>query len=313
MKALRLLAFVLAGGCLLVDPAALLAQVKNDKPLRVCLEANSGLYSFKRGTQQGGFDVLVAEAVAARLDRHLSIIWFETEQDKESNPVWETNALLSADVCDLVGGYAFFHAALGTAGQPTSTLPNYDSRNPQARGRVVQLGTLVASRPYHFAPFTIVLGPGARDRRIERLSDLADLRLGSEVSTLASAILLSYQSGLLVRQIVHTTSLSDLWRRLEAGEFDATLMELHRFNAYRVTHPETRLRAAAYRHTIGFNMGFVTLEDSRALLAQVNRVLDELDTLGQFATFAQMVGLTYVAPREPMILERITPRMLGSD
>ena len=313
MKAVRVLALVLAGGFLLADPEPLLTQVDNDKPLRVCLEANSGLYSFKRGQQQGGFDVLVAEAVAARLDRHLSIIWFETEQDKENNPVWEANALLSAGVCDLVGGYAFFRTALGAAGQPTSTLPDYDGHNQRARRRAVQLGTLVASRPYHFAPFTIVLGPSVRDRRIERLSDLADLRLGSEVSTLASAILLSYQSGLLVNQIVHTTSLSDLLRRLESGEFDATLMELHRFDAYRVTHLETRLRVAAYRHAIGFNMGFVTLEDSRALLAQVNRVLDELDPLGQFTTFAQQVGLTYVAPRKPAILEHITPRMLGSD
>jgi len=158
-----------------------------------------------------------------------------------------------------------------------------------------------------------VLGPGVTERRIERLSDLADLRLGSEVSTLASAILFSYHSRLLVKQIVHTTALSDLWRRLEAGECDATLIELHRFDAYRVTHPETQLRVTAYRHTIGFNMGFVALEDSRALLAQVNRVLDELDSLGQFALFAQKIGLTYVAPREPAILTRITPSMLGSD
>ena len=313
MKALRVLALVLAEGFLLVDPAALLSQVQNNKPLRVCLEANSGLYSFKHGTQQGGFDVLVAEAVAARLDRNLVVIWFESEQEKEHNPMWETNALLSAGVCDLVGGYAFFHAALGAAGQPTSTLPDYEGHNQQAHRRAVPLRALMASRPYHFAPFTIVLGPGVRDRRVERLSDLADLRLGSEVSTLASVILLSYHAGLLVNQIVHTTSLNDLLRRLGAGEFDATLMELHRFDAYRVTHPETRLRVTAYRHAIGFNMGFVALEDSRALLAQVNRVLDELDALDQFAVLAQRVGLTYVASREPAILARITPRMLGSD
>src|SRR5262245_18227441 len=255
MKARRILAFVLTGGVLLVDPAALLAQVDNAKPLSVCLEANSGLYSFKRGAQQGGFDVLVAEAVAARLGRRLSIVWFETEHDKENNPVWETNALLSGGVCDLVGGYAFFRAALGASGQPSSTLPAYDGHHPPARRSVLTLGTLLARRPYHFAPFTIVLGPGVRDHRVERLSDLADLRLGSEVSTLASAILVSYQSGLLVRQIVHTTALSDLWRRIEAGECDATLIELHRFDAYRATHPETRLRATTYRHAIGFNMG----------------------------------------------------------
>src|SRR5262249_28029500 len=158
MKVRCFLAFVLAGGFFLIDPAALLAQVDNAKPLSVCLEANSGLYSFKRGTQQGGFDVLVAEAVAARLGRRLSIVWFETEQDKGKTRVWQTNALLPAGFCALVGGYAFFPAALGTAGQPASTLPDYDGRDPRARRRVVPLGTLVASRPYHFAPLTIVLG-----------------------------------------------------------------------------------------------------------------------------------------------------------
>jgi hypothetical protein len=53
--------------------------------------------------------------------------------------------------------------------------------------------------------------------------------------------------------------------------------------------------------------------DARTLLAQVNHALDELNALGQCAVFAQKIGLTYVAPRERAILERITPCMLGSD
>jgi ABC-type amino acid transport substrate-binding protein len=313
MTAGRLLALVLTGGLLMSDPAPLLTQVDHDPPLRVCLEANSGLYSFKRGTQQGGFDALVAEAVAARLGRGLSIQWFTSELDNDHNPVWEANALLSAGVCDLVGGYAFFRTALGAAGQRTSRLPDYDGRPDRARGKIVPLGTLVPSRPYHFAPFIVVLGPGVKDRRVDRLSDLADLRLGSEISTLASAILVRYQAGRLVNRIVHMPARSGLLPQLEAGAFEATLIELHRFEAYRARHPETRLRAAVYRHAIGFNMGFVTLEGSRALLAQVNRVLDALDAEGQFAACAQQVGLTYVAPQEPAILDRITSHMLDSD
>jgi ABC-type amino acid transport substrate-binding protein len=313
MTAGRLLTLMLVGGLLVVDQAVLRPQVHHDPPLRVCLEANSGLYSFKRGAQQGGFDVLVAEAVAARLGRGLSIQWFASELENDHNPVWEANALLSAGVCDLVGGYAFLRTALGAAGQRTSRLPDYDGRPDHARGRVVPLGTLMPSRPYHFVPFTVVLGPGVRERRVDRLSDLADLRLGSEVSTLAGAILVRYQGGRLVNRIVHVPARSDLLPQLEAGAFEATLIELHRFEAYRTMHPETRLRAAAYRHAIGCNMGFVTLEGSRALLAQVNRVLEVLDAAGHVAEFAQQVGLTYIAPREPAVLDRITPHMLDRD
>jgi hypothetical protein len=49
------------------------------------------------------------------------------------------------------------------------------------------------------------------------------------------------------------------------------------------------------------------------LLAQVNRVLESLDAAGHVAEFAQQVGLTYVAPREPAVLDRIAPHMLDRD
>jgi hypothetical protein len=55
------------------------------------------------------------------------------------------------------------------------------------------------------------------------------------------------------------------------------------------------------------------LEGSQPLLAQLNHVLEALDAAGHVPEFARQVGLTYVAPRGPAVLDRITPQMLDRD
>jgi hypothetical protein len=50
-----------------------------------------------------------------------------------------------------------------------------------------------------------------------------------------------------------------LFPRLEAGEADATLVPVHRFDAYRIEHPDTKLAPSGYFLPVGFNMGFVGL------------------------------------------------------
>lgn len=162
---------------------------------------------------------------------------------------------------------------------------------------------LAPSQPYIHAPLTVVLGPKARDRRINGIADLTGLRLGIESGTLGDAILMTFENGRLIDSITHLVpGRHDLLGALDQGDFDATLLDLRRFDAYRAAHPDTKLAASGYFYPVGANRGYVGLDSDMALIAAVNKALTELQAAGTMATLAKAAGLTYVPPREPAIL-----------
>ena len=143
------------------------------------------------------------------------------------------------------------------------------------------------------------------------LSDLAGLRIGIESGTLADAILMNFDKGRLIDEITHLVpGRSDLLGALERGEFDATLLDLRRFDAYRATHPDTKLAASGYYYPIGANRGYVALSSDAALLAAVNKALADLQAQGTIAELARNAGLTYLPPREPIILGDVLQQIL---
>src|SRR5262249_40614470 len=156
-------------------------------------------------------------------------------------------ALLSDGVCQLVGGYPLFESSLGEPGTKTARLPDFEGAKPSDRRRSVELGILVPSRGYQFAAMTIVLGPAAASARIANLADLKGLRLGVESGTLANAVLMLFGDGRYAGQITHLVPGRDeLLPRLEKGEYDATLVALRRFDAYRAEHRQTKLIPSGY-------------------------------------------------------------------
>ncbi len=80
------------------------------------------------------------------------------------------------------------------------------------------------------------------------------------------------------------------------------MLDLRRFDAYRATHPDTRLAASGYYYPIGANRGYVGLAGNTDLLDAVNKALSELQGEGVLAKLGQAAGLTYLPPREPAIL-----------
>jgi ABC-type amino acid transport substrate-binding protein len=163
------------------------------------------------------------------------------------------------------------------------------------------------TQPYIYSPLTVVLGPKAtgkiRDGRIAGVGDLAGLRIGIESGTLADAILMTFGQGRLIDDITHLVpGRQDLLGSLEHGDVDATLLDLRRFDAYRASHPDTRLVASGYYYPIGANRGYVGLASDADLLDAVNKALSGLQAEGTLSKFAQAAGLTYLPPREPAIL-----------
>jgi ABC-type amino acid transport substrate-binding protein len=283
-----------------------------EEPLRVCLDEDlPPLSAHHRGKPDSGFDVALAQAVAEQLGRPLKVQWFESKLDEDSSPQLEANALLSDGRCALVGSYALTKDSLVVPGVKTAKLPDFEGITPADRKRRVEIGVLAPSQPYVYSALTVVLGPKAKDRKIAGVGDLAGLRLAIESGTLGDAILMTFDKGRLIDDITHLIpGRSDLLGALDHGDFDATLLDLRRYDAYRATHPDTKLTASGYYYPIGVNRGYVGLASDPGLLVEVNKALADLQAKGAIAQLAPAPGLTYLAPREPIILGEVWSKVL---
>jgi ABC-type amino acid transport substrate-binding protein len=280
--------------------------------LKVCLDEDlPPLSVHHRGAAGSGFDVSLAQAVAQKLGRQLTIQWFESKLDEDSSPALEANALLSDRRCSLVGSYALTRDSLVVPGLKTAKLPDFQGATRDDRRRRVPLGVLAPSQPYVYSPLTIVLGAKARDRRITGVGDLATLRIGIESGTLADAILMTFGNGKLIDDITHLVpGRDDLLGALDRGDLDATLLDLRRYDAYRAAHPDTKLAPSGYYYPIGANRGYVGLASDPTLLVAVNQALSDLQGAGTIAELGRAAGLTFLPPREPAILGDEMQRVL---
>jgi ABC-type amino acid transport substrate-binding protein len=289
---------------MLLNVAAITTAAAADDALKVCLNENlPPLSVHQRGKPDSGFDVALAQAIADRLSRPLAIQWFESKLDEDSSPALEANALLSDGRCALVGSYALTKDSLVVPGVKTAKLPGFEGITPPDRRRRIPIGVLAPSQPYIYSPLTVVLGAKARDRKIADVGNLAGLRIAIESGTLGDAVLMTFDKGRLIDDITHLVPGRDnLIGALDRGDFDATLLDLRRFDAYRAAHPDTKLVGSGYYYPIGANRGYVGLASDPALLVAVNAVLADLQAAGAIAELGRTAGLTYLPPREPIIL-----------
>jgi ABC-type amino acid transport substrate-binding protein len=300
---------LLAAGLVPASPVPARAA---DEVLKICLDEDlPPLSVHRRGAPDSGFDVALAQALAKELDRPLKIQWFESKLDEDSSPALEANALLSDGRCALLGSYALTKDSLVVPGVKTAKLPDFDGATRDDRRRRVTLGVLTPSQPYVYSTLTVVLGAKAHDRHVAEIGDLGGLRIGIESGTLADAILMNFHNGQLIDQITHLVpGRDDLLGTLERGELDATLLDLRRFDAYRAAHPDTRLAASGYYYPVGANRGYVGLASDPALLDAVNKALSDLAAKGAIAELARAAGLTYLAPREPIVQGYVLQQIL---
>jgi ABC-type amino acid transport substrate-binding protein len=308
--AASVMAVVMMAACAIPARAA-------DGTLTVCLDEDlPPLSAHHRGKPDSGFDVALAQAVAAQLGRPLRIQWFESKLDEDSSPALEANALLSDGRCALVGSYALTRDSLVAPGVKSAKLPGFEGITVPDRRRRVPLGVLAPSQPYLYSPLTIALGAKAlekaRDRRIAGIGDLAGMRIGIESGTLADAILMTFDNGRLIDNITHLVpGRDDLLGELERGELDATLLDLRRLDAWRASHADSKIAGSGYYYPIGVNRGYVGLAGDEALLAAVNKALSDLQAAGTIASLARAAGLTFLPPREPVILGDVWQKILG--
>lgn len=100
---------------------------------------------------------------------------------------------------------------------------------------------------------------------------------------------------------------------MERGDQDATLVELHQFDAYRSQHPDTGLWSSGHYHSIGFNIGAVGLASDGPLMAEVNAAIGDMLAKDELPALTRAAGLTYLPPREPNVSATITRARLNGD
>lgn len=280
--------------------------------LKVCLEDGSPPYSYKFGKRKGGFDLVLAEKLAEKLGRNLKIQWYESEEDDEVIPIYEVNALMSAGFCDLVGGMGLVKSNLSKPVQPSAALPEWEGMKRSERGTRVALGELIATAPYLRAGLTIVLGADKAGTEVRTLSDLNGMKVGAEVSTVSSALLIRYRNGLLADKSEHFVP-GTVFDELEAGKVDAVLAEAHRFERHRARHPDTKLTGTGYSHSIAYNIAFAALKDGKAPVSAINKLINDMIQSGEMAEVAKAAKISYFPPAPPLVFTRITPGMLTKD
>jgi cytochrome c553 len=268
------------------------------QPLRVCAaESNAPLSRRARGEPQG-LDIALAQALARDIGRPLEVVFFESEYEADKSLAHEVNALLSSGVCELASGFPLFASDLGAPSRATARTPDYDGAKPRRLRPFVPLRSLAATRPY----YAMAMGVVTRDPGIavETLADLQNLKVGAVTGTLAGSALMLYRNGILQRSIATLSQRENVLEALAAGRFDATLVALGTYDAYRLAHPEARIYRAKFVHPLRINLGFVGLAEEPAIAA-ASRVIERSAASGELARWAAGAGASWIAPQPPDI------------
>ena len=279
------------------------SQAEAAEPLRICLDDSAPPFSFNSDGKARGFDLALAQAIAGKFDRSLSVQWFSTEDQPEAGKETKTSvaALLADDHCDLAGAYPLLADALGGELADVGHLPRYKGGTREDRRRSIPLNPLMATAPFIYTAPAVVLGPTASVTSVQTLADLDGVRIGVEQSSVADIILMLYEHNRLLPRLHHIPPGRSLLERLDVGEYDAALVDLHRFDGYRVAHPATALKLTGYLHPVGFNLGFVGLARQADVIHAIDAMISQWLQDGTIEHMAANAGLTYLPPRDPPV------------
>lgn len=268
-------------------------------PLTVCMAEDNPPLSHKIQNEPQGLDVRVAQAIAAELKRPLQVILFESKYEAESSLGHELNALLSSGVCEIASGFPLLASDLGPPSRPTARVPDHPGAKHRPQRAWVPLGALAASPAYHVAAMGLVVREASREGAT--LADPGDARIGVVAGTMAGTAVTLFRNGKLRPQLVSLSQNDSALEQLEDGRIDATLVSLDQFDAWRLAHPSSALRPAAYVHPLRINIGFVARAEATQVLAAAHQVITGALANGDLERWATASGSTWLAPTQPQL------------
>ena len=177
-------------------------------------------------------------------------------------------------------------------------------------GAQVGLEPIAVTRPYMRAEMGLVVREGVPE--VERLSDLAGVRLGIEQGTLAGALTVRQAGAEALEDAVTSNPGPEFLWRMEAGAFDAALTTTGAYDLHARQNPITTLRLTGYRHPLGFNLGVAGLASDPALIEAADAAIAALGEEGLRA-MARAEGVTWAAPTVPAVAPPLTMRDLAAE
>ena len=275
-----------------------------EDPLKFCLDENlPPLSMHQRGKPDSGFDVTLAQAVADRLAGRSRSNGSKASSTKARARPSKPMPCSPTAAARWSAATSSPSDSLVVPGVKTAKLPDFEGATRDDRRR---------RHPDRRAGAEPALYLRAADRRARREGarpqSLQRRRSGwaahrDRKRHACRCDLDDFEKGRLIDSITHLVpGRDDLLGALNRGDFDATLLDLRRLDAYRAAYPDTKFAASGYYYPIGVNRGYVGLASDPALIGAVNRALSNLQAAGTIADLARAAGLTYLPPVEPAIL-----------
>lgn len=269
------------------------------QPLTACVAENNPPLSYMVKEEVRGLDVRIAQATADELKRPLKLVPFESKYENETTLSQQVNAMLSSNVCEIASGFPLIAGDVGPPSRPTARVPDYPGAPRPPQRAWVPLGTLAPTRAYHAVALTLIVRDASR--QTATLADPGDARIGVTAGTMTGTLVTLFRNGKLRAQSVGVAQNEDALALLEVGKFDATMVSLDRFDAWRIAHPSSTLRRTGYVHPLRINIGFVARAESTEVLAAANRVIDKAIASGELERWTTEVGGSWVPPAEPQV------------
>lgn len=275
--------------------------------LTACLAKNGGVMSSRRAKGGAGLDYELAAALADQMGLALEVEWFESEQEEESTPIREIYAMLAYDVCDVMPGFVLYETSLSAFYKTRAALPRYDNK-PTHLGQEFQvdLKPISVSDPYARMEMGVVYRSPEFEREITQIADLEGLKIGVEQGTLSGVLTLRQGTAKMVADSVTENPGPDFLWKMEQGAFDAALVAVGAYDFHKKQNFVSTLVLDDYRHPIGFNLSVAVLKDRRALLDEIDPIINAMLADGRMAALAEKSKVTFSAPKEPWVQSHLT-------
>lgn len=281
-----------------------MVDVAATQQLRVCVaEKNAPLSYQAPGGEMRGLDVRIAEAAATSMQRKLVLVPFDSGHENESTLGREVNALLSSGICDAVSGFPLLRSDFTPDGGAKARTPDYPGA-PRRRDRpFIPLQEMAATPAYQGVALAAAMRkPTAPWSTLAGLrSEHPDWKVGVVSGTMAGAVALLWRHGSLQRQLVTLKQDQQVLQALVDGKVDVGILPLAQFDGWLLANPASPVGLAAWRRSLGINIGFVTLASNVQVRGAITTAISDALSSGRMRQWAVEEGATWQAPTLPVI------------
>ena len=267
--------------------------------IKICVAENNSPYSYPQKNKITGFDVTLAQQLAAFLGRELVLVPYESKLEGESTLSQEVNAILTSGVCDLSLGFPLIQADLGAPTRKTAKTPDYPGAQRRPKRPWVELSELINSNGY--MSMSLVIAVKNPQLNSINFSEPDDIRFGAVSGTVGSAFLLTYKNGVLRKRTKSLSQIESVFPYLERNEIDAAIVPSGQYDSWKIDHPGSQVSRSSALIPLKINLGIVAVKANSHLMNSVNLFIAQSLKDKALSNWAESAHLTWFSPVEPTV------------